>query len=170
MRAPASLVIFVFHTLCYQPVASLTVLDRLIGIRLEALQKCWCVTLADWWRTIPCAIAFKPVLPFGKHSVVPVFCDLSFLMFGWVCQWKPFWIPVGESFEKAYLEEWTYMVDDSSDEQGLASFPALVQRPGNKGDLSKPKLPEEAPPAPRSAGQPDALPSEPTGPQGTAFF
>ena len=27
-------------------------------------------------------------------------------MSGWVCQWKPFWITVGESFQKAYLEEW----------------------------------------------------------------
>ena len=44
-------------------------------------------------------------------------------MSGWVCQWKPFWIPVGESFQKAYLEEWIYMGDDSSDEQGMANFP-----------------------------------------------
>ena len=24
------------------------------------------------------------------------FCDRVFLMSGWVCQWKPFWIPVGD--------------------------------------------------------------------------
>ena len=27
-------------------------------------------------------------------------------MTGLVLQWKPFWIPVGDSFQKAYLEEW----------------------------------------------------------------
>ena len=46
----------------------------------------------------------------------------------------------------------------------------LVQGPGNKGYISKSKLREEAPPAPRQAGQPDALPWAPTGSQGTAFF
>ena len=56
---------------------------------------------------------------------------------GWVCHWKPFWIPVGESFQRAYLEEWKYMGDDSSDEQGLVNFPARVQGPGNKGYISQ---------------------------------
>ena len=47
----------------------------------------------------------------------------------------------------------------------------LVQGLGNKDHTSKQKLPEEAPPAPRSAEQPDdALPWEPVGPQGTASF
>ena len=27
-------------------------------------------------------------------------------MTSWICQWKPFWISVGDSFQKAYLEEW----------------------------------------------------------------
>ena len=62
------------------------------------------------------------------------------------------------------------MGDDSSDEQGLANFPALVQGPADKGYISKSKQHEEAPPAPRPAGQPDDLPWEPVGPQGTASF
>ena len=62
------------------------------------------------------------------------------------------------------------MGDDSSDEQGMANFPTLVQGPGNKGYSSKQKLPEEAPPAPRSPGKPDAFPWDPIGPQGTASF
>ena len=49
-------------------------------------------------------------------------------------------------------------------------FPALVQGPGNKGYISKSKLREEAPPAPRPAVQPDALPWEPIGPQGASFW
>ena len=44
-EGPASLVILFFHTLCYLPVASLTVLDHLIGIRLEALEKCYILVL-----------------------------------------------------------------------------------------------------------------------------
>ena len=51
-------------------------------------------------------------------------------MSGWVCQWKPFWIPVGDSFQKAYLEEWIHMGDDSSrtlGKQCMASIPTMVQ-------------------------------------------
>ena len=40
---------------------------------------------------------FQANSPFDKHSVVAAFV-VEFLMSGWVCQWKPFWIPVGESF------------------------------------------------------------------------
>ena len=42
---------------------------------------------------------------------------------GWLCQWKPFWIPVWESFKKAHLEG-----DDSSDEQGVTNFPPPCPR------------------------------------------
>ena len=31
----------------------------------------------------------------------------------WICRWKPFWIPTGDTFQKAYLEEWQ-LVDDGS--------------------------------------------------------
>ena len=34
-------------------------------------------------------------------------------MTSWICQRKPFWIPVGDTFQKAYLEEWQ-RVDDGS--------------------------------------------------------
>ena len=36
-------------------------------------------------------------------------------MTGWVCQWKPFWIPVDDSFKKAYVEEWIFFVNASSE-------------------------------------------------------
>ena len=36
-------------------------------------------------------------------------------MTGWVCQWKPFWIPVEDSFKKAYLEEWVFISDVPSE-------------------------------------------------------
>ena len=89
---------------------------------------------------------------------------------GWVCQGKPLRIPVGESFQKAYLEEWTHAGDVSSGERGMANVPTLVQDAGYKDDTSKQKLPEPALSAPRSAEQPYALTCEPIGHQGTASF
>ena len=95
------------------------------------------------------------------YSHTQAFCCFFFVaefpLSGWDCQWKPSWIPVGESFQKAYLEEWKNMGDDSP---GHGEFSALVQGHGNKGYISRQKLPEEAPLAPRSAEQPDALPWE----------
>ena len=41
-----------------------------------------------------------------------------------------FWIPVGDAFQKAHLEEWIYMGDDSSSNLGehfMANIPAMVQ-------------------------------------------
>ena len=40
-------------------------------------------------------------------------CDRVFQMTERVCRWKPFWIPVGDTFQKAYLEE-LQLVDDGS--------------------------------------------------------
>ena len=50
-------------------------------------------------------------------------------MSGWVCQWKPFWIPVGETFRKAYLGEWIHMGDDSLSNLGelcMSNIPTMV--------------------------------------------
>ena len=33
-------------------------------------------------------------------------------MSGGVCQWKPFWILVGDTFNKSYIEEWLYVADE----------------------------------------------------------
>ena len=32
----------------------------------------------------------------------------------WVCRWNPFWIPSGDTFQKAYLEEWERVNDEQS--------------------------------------------------------
>ena len=32
----------------------------------------------------------------------------------WVCRWKPFWVPRGGTFQKAYLDEWEQEDDDQS--------------------------------------------------------
>ena len=31
----------------------------------------------------------------------------------WMSRWKRFWIPIGDTFQKAYLDEW-HLVDDGS--------------------------------------------------------
>ena len=39
----------------------------------------------------------------------------------WVCKWKPFWVPRGDTFQKAYLEKWEEEDDDQSDINGEES-------------------------------------------------
>ena len=78
----------------------------------------------------------------------------------WVCQWKPFWIPVGESFKKAFLEEWVFVGGDSSDEQNVLDF-RVLHSTDHAGCT---------PETPRPSRQPDSLPSEPTRPQDKAYF
>ena len=46
-------------------------------------------------------------------------------MSGWVCRWKPFWIPVGDSFKKAFVEEWVFISDEPSDGQNTVEVPVL---------------------------------------------
>ena len=119
-----------------------------------------------------------------------------FLMSGLVCQWKPFGIPVGNTFQKAYLEEWIRVGDDSLSNVGeqclktdpTASIPAMVHNSEYKDCTIKHKRLEETPSAPRSTGQyeqplddpstpksslqavgkPDALTWKLSGTQGTA--
>ena len=115
--------------------------------RRSKITTSWCCgcTLHDWWRTIRTNLLNSDslVVTFRTHARLLssqfscwqayCFCVPDSLMSGWVCQSKPFWIPVGETFQKAYLEEWVYAGDDSSDKQGFAKFLALVQGIGNKG-------------------------------------
>ena len=110
------------------------------------------------------------------------FCDRVFLMSGRVCQRKPFWIPVGDTFQKAYLEEWFRVGDDSTSDFGEHSTKAIltvdvsttVRNSENKDCTVKQKQPLDAPSAPRSSWQPveqlDAPTWELLGPQGTASF
>ena len=46
-------------------------------------------------------------------------------MTGWVCQWKPFWIPGDDSFKKAYVEDWVFEITDPSD----------ISLPGSQEDI-----------------------------------
>ena len=46
-------------------------------------------------------------------------------MSGWVCQWKPFWIPVEDSFKKAFVEEWVFISDEPSEGPSTVEVPML---------------------------------------------
>ena len=92
-------------------------------------------------------------------------------MSGWICQWKPFLIPVGDSFQKAYLEDWVHMGDDSSSNLGEQ---CMVQSAEYKDCTTKQKRREEAPSAPSSSWQAGGEYDTPiwklSGTQGTASF
>ena len=59
-------------------------------------------------------------LLFFDNCVFP--CGRVLLMPGWICQWISFWIPVGNTFQKAYLEEWLRDCDDSISDPGENSI------------------------------------------------
>ena len=40
------------------------------------------------------------------------------LMTEWVCRWKLFWIPTGDTFQKACLEEWQRIDDEQRRDPG----------------------------------------------------
>ena len=46
-------------------------------------------------------------------------------MSGWVCQWKPFWIPVEDSFKKTFVEVWVFISDVPSAGPSTAEVPVL---------------------------------------------
>ena len=51
-------------------------------------------------------VCFPANPPLDRSSFGAAFV-VAYLMSGWVCQWKPFWIPV-EAFKKAFVEEWVF--------------------------------------------------------------
>ena len=107
---------------------------------------------------------FQANAPFDQSLFVAAFV-VKFPLPSWVCQWKPFWIPVGESFKKAFLEEWIFIGDDSSDEYRVTDFPVVLYSTGNTDYIR-----DDHPPTPRPSRQPDSLPWKPTRPQGKAHF
>ena len=83
-----------------------TVLDYSFRVRLGALQKYYvllrCECLPPLWITI-------------RRTSSRQFRCWGAAMSGWVCQWKPFWIPVEDSFKKAYLDDWAFISDVASE-------------------------------------------------------
>ena len=87
-------------------------------------------------------------------------CGRVLLMSGWSCQWKPLWIPVGNNFQKAYVEEWLHVGDDSTggpEENSIkallaANVSTMVRSSKNKDCTVKHEQPLDAPSAPRPMG------------------
>ena len=100
----------------------------------------------------------------------------------WVCQWKPFWIPVVDTFQRAYLEEWQRADDGSICDPGEYSIRAVAcvadsrrqQRAENSDCAIKYEQPLDAPSAPRSSwqevGQPDVPTWKLSGTENTSAF
>ena len=85
-------------------------------------------------------------------------------MSGWIFQWKPFWIPVGDSFLNAYIEEWFYAGSDAP------ANPAEM-----KQWVTKLERPDVAPPAPdlqdpASPWENVEAPLPPSSPRGQVTF
>ena len=81
-------------------------------------------------------------------------------MSGWVCQWKPFWIPFGDSFKKASMEEWVFISDEHTDQQ--ASKDDSVLQSTDYSDC--------IPGTTRSSKHCDPVPCEPTIPLRQSLF
>ena len=78
-----------------------------------------------------------------------------------VCQWKPFRIPVGDSFEQALVEEWVCISDESSDGQKVMDFPVLT---------AQITVIDCIPVTPKISRQTDSHPWEPTKTEDKAYF
>ena len=81
-------------------------------------------------------------------------------MSGWVCQWKLWWIPVEDSFKRAFVEECVFISDEPSDGQNTVDVPFL-----HDSDHS-----EYIPVTPRASKQFTSLPWESAQPQDKACF
>ena len=63
------------------------------------------------WFVVQRLLVHQCVLP----SAICICWSSHCPMTRWVCQWKTFWIPVDDSFKKAYVEDWVFQITDPSD-------------------------------------------------------
>ena len=70
-------------------------------------------------------VCFQANPPLDHSSFWCCLCCCAYPMSGWACQRKPFWIPVGDSFKKAFVEEWVLISDEPSDGQNTFEVPVL---------------------------------------------
>ena len=109
-------------------------------------------------------------------------CDRVFLMTGWVCQRKRFWIAVVDTFQKAYREEWQRVDDGSICDLRECSMRAVLcaadsMRQRRADNIEFTIIYEQlsdAPSAPKSTwravGEPDALAWKLSGTEDTSAF
>ena len=74
-----------------------------------------------------CCVHVRVCFQANLFGSVLFWCRLycSSLMSGWVCHWKPFWIPDGDSWKKALMEEWVFISDEHTDEQAPIDDPVF---------------------------------------------
>ena len=123
---------------------------------------------------------FSRIYSLASNSIFSSFGHIP--LTSWVCQWKLFWIPVGDTFQKAYLEEWQRVDDGSTCDPGEYStrtVPCVAdsrrqQRAENSDNATMYEQPLDAPSAPRSPWQAVEQPDAPTwklsGTEGTPAF
>ena len=98
-----------------------------------------------------------------------------------ICRWKPFWIPTGDTFQEAYLEEWQLIDDESKCDPGednLQTSPKPTEsaklRSGSNDVTFKQEKPWDTSSAPKSSwqavGETDAPTWKVSGTQGTSAF
>ena len=101
--------------------------------------------------------------PFS-HCILSKGINLSLRYFlpmsGWVCQSKPFGIPVGDSFKKGFMEEWVFISDEHTDEEA----------PMDDSVLQSTDYSDCIPGTTRISKQSDPVPCEPTIPRDKAYF
>ena len=100
----------------------------------------------------------------------------------WICRWKPFWIPIGDTFQKAFLEEWQLVHDGSKrdpSEDNLQTSPNTAEsakplRSGSNDVTFKQEKPWDTSSAPKSSwqavGEPDAPTWKLSGTHSTSAF
>ena len=81
-------------------------------------------------------------------------------MSGWVCEWRPLWIPVEDSLKKAYVEEWVFISDEPSQGPSTVEVRMLHNRDHR----------EYIPVTPRTSKHSTSLPWETAKPQDKTCF
>ena len=80
--------------------------------------------------------AYAPIRsPFSHLHLLSAYCPMS----SWVCPWKPFWIPVDDSFKKAFVEEWVFINDVPCERPNSAEDPVVHNSEHSEFILVTPK-------------------------------
>ena len=130
----------------------------------------------DAFSVFPCCVSVPSLVALCSSSR-PII-----LMAEWICRWKRFWIPIGDTFQKAYLEEWQLVHDGSKrdpSEDNLQTSPntgesAKPLRSGSNDVTFKQETPWDTSSAPKSSrqalGEPDAPTWKLSGTHSTSAF
>ena len=85
----------------YSLTVALSCVSHHCGSRFDELPQ-------DCFVVLCCRVHVRVCFQANPFWSVVFWCHFCFStpMSGWACHWKPFWIPVGDSWKKALMEEW----------------------------------------------------------------